>query len=143
MNKEEILIMPAGREMDALIAEYVMGQTDFTHLPAEYFEGWSEDGKDGWDGWYCPRCMNSYEKCVKNYSTHLGASWEVVEKLDLFISLYLTRNIIYEIGHYGDCGFDEWTLFCSADTFPLAICRAALLTVMNKEDGTQTLVASA
>ena len=82
--------MEAGREMDAMIAERVMGwikrrQTDIPH-----------------------------------YSTDIAAAFAVVEEMD--------------------CGFIQWdvgifeveltkeciTGFATADTLPLAICRAAL-----------------
>lgn len=42
------------------------------HLPALWEERNTEDGQDGWDGFYCPRCgcaESEYEKrpCVKDY----------------------------------------------------------------------------
>ncbi len=137
LTRDEILTMPAGREMDTLVAEHVMGQTDFTHLEQKYFEGATEDGTDGWDGWYCPRCMNYHEKCVKNYSTHLDYAWEVVEKLksmgiNVELNIYIGDGYSCYLGKEvpNMAGLQEIAESAHAPSMSLAICRAALLTVI-------------
>jgi RNA polymerase subunit RPABC4/transcription elongation factor Spt4 len=76
--------MPAGREMDALVAEKVMGQIDFNHVGFFWTEGTTKDGKDGWDGFACPRCNSlredNLEKCCEYYSTDIAAAWQVVDE---------------------------------------------------------------
>ena len=47
VTRDEILTMKAGPEMNALVAEYVMGQTDFKHPGFFWNEGTTEDGEDG------------------------------------------------------------------------------------------------
>jgi hypothetical protein len=137
MTYEDILKMEAGREMDALIAEKVMGQTDFSHVGFFWSEGTTEDGKDGWDGFQCPRCNAADRdtgKCCKHYSTDIKAAWEVVEKITSKCNIFsfdLTKD---DNGKYS-AGFErkmedyhpQWTGFC--DSAPLTICRAALLVV--------------
>jgi hypothetical protein len=54
MTREEILNMPAGREMDALIAERVFKTTED--------DDWGSDG-------------------LLSFSTDIAAAWQVVEKL--------------------------------------------------------------
>ena len=101
MNKtrEEILNMPAGREMDALVAKMV------TH--------------------------NNYvfNNEHPSYSTNIASAWEVVEKEEHGFSLWVSgvrsaplckAEIIIGDNRYG----------CYANTAPLAICRAALLAVL-------------
>lgn len=104
MNREEILKMPAGREMDVTIGYHVM---DVVGPPELYPE----------------------------YSTDIEAAWKVVEWLD-------KRGLIQICNGDGD-SWDARFLaygilqpfqppkssFASAETMPLAICRAALLTV--------------
>ena len=102
--------MPAGREMDALVAEKVMGWADINSNAA--LVGGLCDDKRNW-------------KPLPFYSTDIAAAWEVVEKIK---------------GNYGNCRFiTEWVpkakqWSCGGDgydcgwgkTAPLAICRAAL-----------------
>ena len=108
MTREEILNMEAGREMDALVAKMV------TH--------------------------NNYvfNNEHPSYSTNIASAWEVVEKLGY--NWTLTRDV-------GKCGNDYETAGdmtyrfiyaapglpmegVTADPAPLAICRAALLAVL-------------
>lgn len=145
-TKNEIKNFPAGREMDILIAENVMGQTDFEHPGFLWTEGWAEDGSDGWNGFYCPRCneqeltkrtmkRENNKKCVKNYST----SHKALEIIECEESLGFWQ--IWE-GHpdgkwTATIYFDQVIIAeASAETIPLAICRAALLAVKEyKEHG--------
>lgn len=106
--------MPAGREMDALVAEKVMGcwvkvRTLGTDSPTRL---WScgctgEKSHNGPAG-----------SGLLPYSTDIAAAWEVVEKLARPLTL-----VFHHDGRW-DCTFagGEHAL---GDTAPLAICRAA------------------
>ena len=109
--------MKAGRELDALVAEHVMG----------WVWGIDDDGFQylvpaDWDEYMVP--------AVPHYSTRIQDAWQVVEKTKLLDDFELTKDgPMYQFGHYGEYGFDEWTLYAEADTAPLAICLAALKAV--------------
>ena len=125
--------LPAGRELDALIAEKVMG------LPPEQ---WRHDAPGCEDIYYnvCNRCglsQNSksdaefyQERCPEPapYSTDIAAAWLVVEKLRLAVvsgddpkdgSHGYWAGVPVPLGG----NMEDWR---GADTAPLAICRAAL-----------------
>lgn len=117
MTKDEIMNMPAGYEMNALVLAEV-----FDVMP---FKG--EDGK--------PYKLDSDQEpeFIPNYSEDISAAWEVVK--------YLQRNgYSFELTEHADPQGDyilqiwrrdmEISIFTSrADTAQLAICRAALLAV--------------
>jgi len=48
-------------ELRIAIAEQ-LGIANRGHLEAEWFEGWTDDGKDGWSSPLCPRCK-AHESC--------------------------------------------------------------------------------
>ena len=119
--------MPAGREMDVLIAENIMGYTlSELSLPAYPKYKLFDSG---------------YVKEVPHYSTDIAAAWEVVERMPIPFKLEKCWEKAYQIGPEGwsacwctdaDCegcnensrctnGDDAW-----AETAPLAICRCAL-----------------
>lgn len=132
----DIDTMPAGREMDALVAE-AMGWKRSKRTHHEYWEGrfeflTSPDGHQiyrvenvgDWVGNTHESEIYFREKC--SYSTSIAAAWEVAEKL---------ANEAYAMYLYcggaasWHCNFGqswEGTLTGHADTAPLAICRAAL-----------------
>jgi len=56
MNRDEILEMPAGREMDALVAEMVMGQT-------ECARHYSTDIAAAWQVWEKMKYGRFFEFC--------------------------------------------------------------------------------
>jgi len=121
LTKDEILNMPAGREMDALIALLLGWQVD--ELTAFSPTGSRNSRHKGDDNW------------LEYYSTDMTAAWQVVAKM---------REKGY--GFYAEWRQDNaseplpWALFsndahelefcAAAETMPLAICRAAYLTVM-------------
>jgi hypothetical protein len=125
--------MPAGREMDALIAEKIMGYTlSELSLPAypKYKLFDIESGE-----------FSGYVKEVPHYSTDIADAWEVVKRMPIPFKLEKCWEKAYQIGPEGwsacwctdaDCegcnensrctnGDDAW-----AETAPLAICRYAL-----------------
>ena len=130
MNRDEILRMEAGREMDALVAEKVMDRTVMggfggTALRVVYH------GKDT-------------PAPLPYYSTNIAQAWEVVKRLDLL------RD--YVLGQFPDGGTYTWEVgrrdaslimgrccpvmhvLAMGLTAPLAICRAALLAVMEANE---------
>lgn len=116
LTKEQILNMPAGREIDALIAERVMGWTR------------SHRGARGTQFYDVPGWGVRSEGAIPDFSTKIAAAWLVVEKMT-------ERDD-------GDCGLITtvrgWSCefgaasmkYANAETAPLAICRAALLATM-------------
>jgi hypothetical protein len=101
MTREEILNMPAGREMDALIAEKVI-DPDWVKLKN-----------------LCP-----------HYSTDIAAAWELVEKMKYFT--------LYRGDGYWECEYSgQYLESIDAETAPLAICRAALLAVIESDGGNE------
>ena len=137
MNRDEILKMEAGRELDALVAEYVMGDELARQVGApEYatrdmamdagdmsLEG-MQIGDFDWEQ------IEPYP-----YSTDIAAAWDVVEMMrnKVIYKYPVCPNIIY---HHTDglwhCEYfsGDWMRNATAPTAPLAICRAALLAVM-------------
>jgi len=129
MTRDEIPNMHAGREMDALIAENVTRMST-EHLPVVYEEGNTSDGKDGWCGFVCPMCRRPSdmldEPCTQPYSTDISAAWEVVEKIRFMVGqgFDLCTSVGGWMANFGGgvIGYGE--------TPSLAICRAAMLAVM-------------
>lgn len=134
--------MKAGRELDALIAKEVMGlqnvginliQTD------NFYRG-------HWEELLCyspePDTVG-YQEEVPHYSTDMNDAWKVVEYIRNNIDP-LNRMWKPNISHEGEhfmwrCEFklendnagDDTTYYCAnAETAPLAICLAAIKTVV-------------
>lgn len=98
--------LPAGRELDALVAEKVMGDTRFRQVPRAQ--------------WYL---------VLDHYSTDIAAAWLVVENA---VGRGMPAGINVAMNWAGDPdGYvAEWAGVRElADTAPLAICRAALRAV--------------
>ena len=129
-TRDEILSMEAGKEMDARIAEKVMK--------------WHVNIVHDYEGWYDEE--NGFQRSTSNYafddcdeeaniyewhpSNDLNTAWEVVEKM---LTIYPTNDVSLKSTCRGwlctiDVGGAEFTR--NAETAPLAICRAALLAVM-------------
>ena len=139
MNIDE---MPAGRELDALIAEKVFGQSVkwFTYDGIDdelQSEPWEQD----WDGTNanpreCDKSDNGAFPNCESYSTDIAAAWQVVEKFRTGINGHAAACMEFELTDeirmpdyycrfYG-IDFKPREYFAFADTAPLAICRAAL-----------------
>ena len=115
----DIDTLPAGREMDALVAEKVMGleRVGYLYKYREYTES--------------PRNVNMSEKDIPSYSTSIAPAWEVVERLhdlEWVVEVTIDNGVgryckIWKMGNKGrEIIYEE----LDADTAPLAICRAAL-----------------
>jgi hypothetical protein len=130
LTHTDILPLPASRELDALVAEQVMGCANIVR--GSYFP-------------YCrcsPALHNGEDGYLESYSTSIAAAWEVVEKVHLSL-------VRCEEGWlacpFPDSAIAVWPGWCAidhefhvingkdhyavADTAPLAICRAALKVV--------------
>lgn len=109
--------MPAGREMDALVAEKVMGWT-----PSLSSQGIMWLNKDG-----------EYERGEHTFhpSTDIAAAWEVVERLEAIgVLLWKLGREDHMPNWYVSVGRNfQPGVSAEERTAPLAICRAALKAV--------------
>lgn len=127
MNRDEILAMKPGRELDALVAEKVMG----------YAIG---DGQGGWivqkviihrpdDG--TAEWLRNGQQQLPHYSTDISAAWEVVDKLKISIvpqCLGAPDEYSYMVEYENEPYVNGIRVFASKA--PEAICKAALLAVL-------------
>lgn len=126
MTRDEIEKMPAGREMDVLIAKHVMGLTvtsseEMAYRRTEY--GYSD----------------LHRIDARKYSEDISAAWLVVEKLAkepcawYIHSINLTTGLRYNADYWEETDSPDGKIIsynATAETAPLAICRAALMAVM-------------
>ena len=113
-----------GPEMDAAVAEHVMGW--IYHPPSADTEGvaWWEvpEGdptRDRFGSADWPPC----------YSTDIAAAWPVLEKLRLkytTVKIFAQNGWSVALGLIHADGGEVWTVLVNAPTAPLAICKAAL-----------------
>jgi hypothetical protein len=136
MTLEEALALPAGAELDALVAEQVMGWPLWRpeSRGGAVLESWGFDahgrvqkvverrettaGREGW--WTCPELWSP--------STDIAAAWEVVTDVSRTLKVEVYRD-----GHtttFWMCSIEHddnsEAGYAVAETAPLAICRAAL-----------------
>jgi hypothetical protein len=150
MEQNQIRQMPAGREMDKLIAEQVMGISmyhyDKGHPDNCYFMLLDADGDPVL---FAPRFRDAERKTEAEawqdcpcYSTDIAAAWQVVEKLTA--DGWGHKHHVYS--KYAEMPGWQWTFMQSgkgpnsisgaeAETAPLAICRAALLAIASPAAG--------
>jgi hypothetical protein len=107
--------LPAGHELDLLIATLVLG------LPV------IDDGPDARDVRYVHAEQGTLPHHwirIERYSTEIAAAWTVVEHLT-------PAHEPFEVLRFGGAyrARFKWVHAGTADTAPLAICRAALLAV--------------
>lgn len=131
MTRDEILAMPEGRELDALVAERVMGKPFRRPTHGSCCT--------------CQNCGEDYDSCGGGcfYSADIAAAWQVVEKLRerLNVEIQTANHLVtkeqwrvvvddtdFGCIHHG-IGEVRTTKDISVfgNTAPLAICRAALL----------------
>ena len=109
MTHDEIDAMPAGRELDILVAEKVMGCYGlFKH----------SDGT--------PLCECHGLRPVPRYSTDIAAAWEVLKKLPngVYVGYEKAAGAWCVAANWADGEPFSWLSY--GKTAPLAICRAAL-----------------
>lgn len=156
MTREEILAMEPGRELDAAVAEYVLGYKNrvvlyewadrksrkhpvvaFTDNPGEigtYRAFVNEHGEKVSCG--KPHWVHIPSKC----STDIADAWEVAEKLSAHETVISRKEQIRGVLTYNVQIFNRskkhpdecWKglIDISAKTAPEALCKAALLAVM-------------
>ena len=112
--------MPAGQEMDMLIAEKVMNWKQLSNRL------WHDD--DGNERWIDADKSFIHQPCWSP-STNIADAWEIMEGVSSF-------RLVYYRGKW-ECTIIAWGAegatghFAEADTGMLAICRAALKAVEN------------
>lgn len=120
LTHSEILNMPAGREMDKLIAEEIMGLELWYGDPTgfdipENIDYWRTDTRDS-DDELCFRCPY--------YSTKIYSALEITHKFDYIeIKRLGSRCSVYLENGSDISGLEQ------CDDMALAICRAALMTL--------------
>jgi len=151
MTHDEIEVMPAGRELDAMIAEELIGwkwysrkSHDLSFLvppdaAPEWLEKWcnpSHRQAERFEDWDAMQSFGSKYHRLPRYSTDIAAAWTVAEAMHE-AGYWLRLQSPFEPGSSWRAGFTVHG--CSgfngrpdheagADTPALAICRAALLT---------------
>lgn len=125
----------AGRELDALVAERVMGWMS-VGLRARY--GMLAADWRGHDP--LSRVGPEFECAVPHYSTDIAAAWQVVEKVQASghrVCLYRQWNGQYHCV-FGTAFAPNFPGERHADTAPLAICLAALAVDPVRVSGSRT-----
>lgn len=161
MTREEILAMPAGREMDALVAEHIFGYR-WVQAPKHDAKGpLPEQGRvlappdlpEDMIHWPPIGVVGPhFFTAVHRWSERIESAWKLVEH---FRDASPRRAILNDGTYYqprfeiqtGDGGHNGPPFFCAfelpggidsrcawGDTAPLAICRAALMTVLPSEE---------
>jgi len=107
MKAFDYLNMPAGEEIDILVARKVLGHTVQQDSSGQWFEGFT---------------------LLARYSDSLQSAWNAAERV------MSTQNAFFSVSRKGVQWMAEFEInrfrhFAFADTAPLAICRAALLAV--------------
>lgn len=127
MTIEQIYAMPAGPDLDALVAEKVMGWTCFVWRGVPVWE-WPGFRRDGWYP-----SMPKRKEQLPPYSTDIATAWLVFAALEAAVQkkhypavlcLKRDRKDWWVEIHREDFGYEQCF---GGDTAPLAICRAALL----------------
>jgi hypothetical protein len=123
--------MEAGREMDVLIAERVMGWRRVqwaTEAGRAIEPGWMLVNEIDWatDHYRAARSdelpSSDFDVLVPRYSTDIPAAWPVLEKLMADFNVELR----WDGRRWTCCVIHPFYRGHAADTAPLAICRAAL-----------------
>ena len=117
LTKEKVLAMEAGREMDALVAERVMG----------WSYGYSDQFKTV--AWRYPLGERTWFPA----SNDISAAWEVADKLKIAI-IPQSPSAPDELKYLAraEWDFKQLEIDVFAETAPLAICRVALLTTLSE-----------
>lgn len=124
MNRDEILNMEAGSELDVLVAEKVMG---WQKSNPGYERTFWIDSRGVWmhfiDSW--------------SPSTDISAAWDVVVKMENDDYWWTAEDVIPNSDPVVySCTFSKKGKYYTAEwdfSMPLAICHAVLLTVMESE----------
>jgi len=132
LTPEQIDTMPAGPELNTLVAEYVMG---FVNILDDHHRMDCQECKRLVEMSYWGKSPHQFEPL--DYSDDIGIAWDVVEKLvELGYEVKIVRSQDaywgneVELVKLGDKS--DWQCFASrCETVPVAISRAALKVVMS------------
>jgi hypothetical protein len=128
--------MNAGRELDALIAEKVMGYTLRFAAKAWTDEDWmcsDTPTETNVMAIYAPADQfpgsGAFDMSIPHYSTDIAAAWQVIDRMEELVRMARIGRVI---GGW-ECRFVQledttgyYDVLEEADTAPLAICLAAL-----------------
>lgn len=124
--------MKPGRELDALVAEKVMGCT-LERRKIGTVAGWEIDPHCRCPGQPHEFSDRDYETVeLKRYSTDIAAAWEVVEKISVKNGTVLVipeRNIVAIDDDLAFAYDQGWLWHVEGESIPHAICLAALRAV--------------
>jgi hypothetical protein len=139
MTRDEIMNMPAGREMDALIAEKIFKLEGVNYYGRPNLGPWVIVEQDDATGLYCWVGDGSdFDEhriySVPLYSKDIESAWAVAAKgssfgVDNYSTISQEEAADGIVRWTSEIYIDRWGE-ADADTAPLAICRAALLAVM-------------
>jgi len=133
LTNDKILNMPAGKELDELIAKDIMGLVpcenwhlqEITMIGPIYIRNQHKCKHDG-------KCYP--KECIPEYSTNISSAWGVVDKLWGKFNFAINRMDMYDGDYIASVMLfngGEWKS-AHASIAPLAICRAALLTLLEE-----------
>lgn len=120
--------MQAGRELDALIADRVMGLKRTVRIKGTTNTTTIYSDNPYFDGGVSEDDMMKHYCLPLHYSTSIEAAWQVVEELVKRGKVFIVKGDGLRTGDHNP----RWTVLCDnqprvdADTAPLAICLAAL-----------------
>ena len=142
LSRERLMNLEAGEEMDLLVLEYVMGLNpdDYWIIDIDVYSGNSGNITKAWlkdhPEFDLKRTDGDWFYVGPEYSTDIVAAWEVVEKLrddeDENNCFVLERNAPFNGKNYA-CRFGDKE-YSHAEEAPLAICRAALKSVVEEKE---------
>jgi hypothetical protein len=113
-RREQVLSVPPGPALDALVAELVMGYA----------------GRVRWRGPGAAVIDGAFPVAVRPYSTDAGAAWEVLGQLaDLGLDFDLSCHHDFAPGGPWRLYWQPGGGWADGDDAPTAVCRGALLAV--------------
>lgn len=132
MTKEEILAMEAGKELDTLVAQKVMGHPMPDFIPEDALDLYLAGAPIHYDSWTCVCYYDEGDvpKWVPDpYSGDISAAWQVVEKLIKKGYFLVLQYGLFQKG-WG-CTISKQlpanNPVRNIETAPEAICKAALI----------------
>lgn len=136
LTKDEILAMEPGREMDELIDKLILNGNNYRAKMLKWSryllkEFW-DDPNSYYDEWHRSQEIGPWEYCGPHYSTDISAAWEVVKQFDN-MTFRRMREADRHIRHFAYIWLsdtDDTHVMCKAETMPEAICKCALLAVL-------------
>jgi hypothetical protein len=133
MTRDEILNMPAGREMDALVSKIIFESVPCGNWAIQryYPEEWIRIDDS------CNHKNCHPLNFVPLYSSNISAAWEVVEKMhskgaEIEVIAHYDGSYFCVMAHAipDGAGSVDWGANAIESNAPLAICRAALLAII-------------